>query len=67
MLFFIFKTILKNYILLNNVGIGKLIKLVDSTAEDYKEIMDTNVYSLFIFFSKYVVEDMLKRKERRNE
>ena len=49
-------------ILINNAGIGKLIKLVDSTAEDYKEIMDTNVFSSFIF-SKYAVEDMLKRKE----
>ena len=49
-------------ILINNAGIGKLIKLVDSTAEDYREIMDTNVFSSFIF-SKYAVEDMLKRKE----
>ena len=36
-------------ILINNAGIGKLIKLVDSTAEDYREIMDTNVFSSFIF------------------
>ena len=49
-------------ILINNAGIGKLIKLVDSTADDYREIMDTNVFSSFIF-SKYAVEDMLKRKE----
>ena len=52
-------------ILINNAGIGKLIKLVDSTAEDYREIMDTNVFSSFIF-SKYAVEDMLKRKEGMN-
>ena len=51
---------------LNNIGIEKLIKLVDSTAEDYKEIMDTNVFSSFIF-SKYAVKDKLKRKERRND
>ena len=51
-------------ILINNVGIGKLIKLVDSTAADYDEIMDTNVRSSF-FFSKYAVKDMLKRKEGR--
>ena len=51
-------------ILINNVGIGKLIKLVDSTAADYDEIMDTNLRSSF-FFSKYAVMDMLKRKEGR--
>lgn len=51
-------------ILINNVGIGKLIKLVDSTAEDYDLIMNTNVRSSF-FFSKYAVIDMIKRKEGR--
>ena len=51
-------------ILVNNVGIGKLIKLVDSTAADYDEIMNTNVRSSF-FFSKYAVMDMLKRHEGR--
>ena len=58
------KTFGKVDILINNVGIGKLIKLVDSTAADYDEIMDTNVRSSF-FFSKYAVTDMLKRKEGR--
>ena len=36
-------------ILINNVGIGKLIQLVDSKAEDHKEIMDT-MYFLHLFF-----------------
>lgn len=49
-------------ILVNNAGIGKLIKLVDSTAADYDELMDTNVRSSF-FFSKYAAVDMLKRQE----
>ena len=47
-------------ILVNNVGIGKLIPLVDSTMEDYDLIMDTNLRSSFAF-SKYTVTDMLKR------
>ena len=36
-------------ILINNIGIGKLIQLVDSTAEDHKEIMDT-MHFLHLFF-----------------
>ena len=36
-------------ILINNVGIEKLIQLVDSKAEDHKEIMDT-MYFLHLFF-----------------
>lgn len=49
-------------ILVNNAGIGHMMKLVDSTAEDYRELMDTNVFSSFLF-SKYAAMDMLKRKE----
>ena len=49
-------------ILINNAGIGKLISLVDSTADDYSEIMDTNVFSSFMF-SKYAAAEMLKRHE----
>ncbi len=49
-------------ILINNAGIGKLISLEDSSAEDYREIMDTNVFSSFMF-SKYAARDMLKRHE----
>lgn len=51
-------------ILVNNAGIGRMMKLVDSTAEDYRELMDTNVFSSFLF-SKYAAMDMLKRKEGR--
>ena len=51
-------------ILINNAGIGKLIRLVDSTADDYREIMETNVFSSFMF-SKYAAQDMLKRHEGR--
>lgn len=51
-------------ILVNNVGIGMLKKLVDSTTEDYDRIMNTNVRSSFNF-SKYAVKDMLKRQEGR--
>lgn len=49
-------------ILINNAGIGKLIPLANSTAKYYREIMDTNVFSSFMF-SKYAVADMLKRHE----
>ena len=56
------KRIGKNWYLINNTGNGKLIKLVYSTADDYREIMDTNVFSSFVF-SKYAVEDMIKKKE----
>ncbi len=51
-------------ILVNNVGIGILKSLVDSTEEDYDWIMDTNVRSTFNF-SRYAVMDMLKRNEGR--
>lgn len=51
-------------ILVNNVGIGILKSLVDSTAEDYDWIMDTNVRSTFNF-SKYAAIDMLRRNEGR--
>lgn len=51
-------------ILVNNAGIGRLIRLVDSTAEDYREMMETNVFSSFIF-SKYAAQEMLKRNEGR--
>ena len=43
---------------------GKKITLEESTAENYREIMDTNAFSSFIF-SKYAILDMLKRNEGR--
>lgn len=49
-------------ILINNAGIGKLISLTDSTSDDYYELMDTNVFSSFIF-SKYATVEMLKRQK----
>lgn len=49
-------------ILINNAGIGKLISLTDSTIDDYYELMDTNVFSSFIF-SKYATVEMLKRQK----
>ncbi|MGF1374109.1 SDR family oxidoreductase [Streptococcus infantarius] len=49
-------------ILVNNAGIGKLIPLVESTSDDYYEIMDTNVFSSFIF-SKYAAIEMLKKRQ----
>lgn len=51
-------------ILVNNVGIGILKPLVESTTEDYDRIMDTNVRSTFNF-SKYAAQDMLRRHEGR--
>ena len=47
-------------ILVNNAGIGRLIPLEDSTAADYRELMDTNVFSSFIF-SKYAAHEMVKQ------
>ena len=47
-------------ILVNNAGMGKKILLVDSTIEDYREMMDTNVLSSFLF-SKYAAKEMLKQ------
>ena len=36
-------------ILVNNVGIGNYKKLVDTTLDDYVEMMDSNVKSTFLF------------------
>lgn len=49
-------------IMVNNVGIGKLKRLVDSTVEDYDQIMNANCRSMFLF-SKYSVMDMEKRDD----
>ena len=48
-------------ILINNTGIGNYKKLVDTTAEDYDQMVDTNVRSTFLF-SKYAVPVMEKQK-----
>ena len=48
-------------ILINNTGMGNYKKLVDTTAEDYDQMVDTNVRSTFLF-SKYAVPVMEKQK-----
>jgi 3-oxoacyl-[acyl-carrier protein] reductase len=48
-------------ILINNAGVGNYRTLVETTAADYDEMMDTNVRSTFLF-SRHVVPAMLKRR-----
>ena len=48
-------------ILINNTGMGNYKKLVDTSAADYDEMMDTNVRSTFLF-SRHTVPVMLKQK-----
>lgn len=48
--------------MINNVGIGKVKSLIDSTIEDYDLIMNTNCRSMFLF-SKYALMDMVKRDQ----
>jgi 3-oxoacyl-[acyl-carrier protein] reductase len=47
-------------ILINNVGIGNYKDLVDTSAEDYDDMMNTNVRSSFLF-SRYAVPGMMER------
>ena len=47
-------------ILINNVGIGNYKNLVETSAEDYDEMMDTNMRSTFLF-TRYVVPVMIKQ------
>jgi len=49
-------------ILINNVGVGNYKELVDTTLDDYVEMMDTNVRSTFLF-SRHVAPVMLKQGE----
>jgi 3-oxoacyl-[acyl-carrier protein] reductase len=46
-------------ILINNVGIGNYKDLVDTSAEDYDSMMDTNVRSSFLF-TRYAVPGMIE-------
>jgi NADP-dependent 3-hydroxy acid dehydrogenase YdfG len=48
-------------ILINNAGVGNYKNLVDTSAEDYAEMMDANMRSTFLF-SRYVVPVMIKQK-----
>lgn len=47
-------------ILINNVGIGNYKNLVDTSLEDYDEMMDSNVRSTFLF-TRYAVPVMIKQ------
>jgi 3-oxoacyl-[acyl-carrier protein] reductase len=47
-------------ILINNVGIGNYKNLIDTSAEEYDEMMDSNVRSTFLF-TRYTVPVMLKQ------
>jgi len=48
-------------ILVNNTGVGNYRKLTDTSAEDYDELMDTNVRSTFLF-SRHAVPVMQQQK-----
>ena len=48
-------------ILLNNAGVGNYKNLVDTSAEEYAEMMDANMRSTFLF-SRHVVPVMIKQK-----
>lgn len=47
-------------ILINNVGIGNYKNLVETSAEDYDEMMATNMRSTFLF-TRYAVPAMIKQ------
>ncbi|MDP9174590.1 MAG: SDR family oxidoreductase [Planctomycetota bacterium] len=48
-------------ILINNAGVGNYKNLVDTSAEDYDDMMDTNVRSTFLF-TRHAVPVMLKQR-----
>jgi len=48
------------YILINNVGIGNYKNIVDTSAEEYDEMMDSNVRSTFLF-TRYATPVMIKQ------
>src|SRR5215469_14127585 len=47
-------------ILINNAGVGNYKNLVDTSADDYDEMMDSNVRSTFLF-SQHVVPVMIQQ------
>jgi NADP-dependent 3-hydroxy acid dehydrogenase YdfG len=47
-------------ILINNTGVGNYKKLVDTSAEEYDEMMDVNVRSTFLF-TRHAVPTMLSQ------
>ena len=48
-------------ILINNTGVGNYKNLIDTSAEEYDDLMDTNVRSTFLF-TRHTVPVMLKQK-----
>jgi len=48
-------------ILINNAGVGNYKNLVDTSAEEYSEMMDANMRSTFLF-SRHVVPVMVKQR-----
>lgn len=48
-------------ILINNAGVGNYKNLVDTSAEEYAEMMDANMRSTFLF-SRHVVPVMIKQQ-----
>jgi len=48
-------------ILINNVGIGNYKNLVDTSAAEYDEMMDSNVRSTFLF-ARHAVPVMMKQR-----
>lgn len=48
-------------ILINNVGVGNYKQLVDTSLDDYVEMMDVNVRSTFLF-SRHVVPVMIEQR-----
>ena len=49
-------------ILINNAGAGNYKNLVDTSADEYDDLMDTNMRSTFLF-SRHAVPVMLKQRE----
>jgi NADP-dependent 3-hydroxy acid dehydrogenase YdfG len=47
-------------ILINNVGVGNYKNLIDTSAAEYDELMDSNVRSTFLF-TRYAVPVMIKK------
>jgi 3-oxoacyl-[acyl-carrier protein] reductase len=49
-------------ILINNAGAGNYKNLIDTSAEEYDQLMDTNVRSTFLF-TRHIVPLMLRQKQ----
>ena len=49
-------------ILINNTGVGNYKNLVDTSAEEYDDLIDTNVRSTFLF-TRHTVPVMIQRKQ----